>query len=46
MAGLIGPLRLEGPLSRLAPWLSLASTCNIGSHASLGLGWFELEMEE
>jgi hypothetical protein len=49
MAGWLGRLELRprsrrGSLAPLAPWLTLAATCNVGSHASLGLGWFDLTM--
>jgi hypothetical protein len=44
VAGWLGPLRLAGRISDLAPFLKLAESCNTGSHASLGLGWFDLAM--
>lgn len=44
MAGHLGRLVLSGRLADFSPWLSLAATCNTGSHAGLGLGWFELDM--
>jgi hypothetical protein len=44
MAGWLGPLRMAGRLDRLAPFLAMAETCNTGSHASLGLGWFDLSI--
>jgi hypothetical protein len=42
MAGWVGPLRLAGRLDPLTPYLALAATCNAGSHAALGLGWYDL----
>lgn len=42
MEGWLGSLVVRGPLGSLAPLLSLAQTCNLGSHAGLGLGWFDL----
>jgi hypothetical protein len=44
MAGHLGALHIEGRLQRLAPYLRLAAGANIGSHASLGLGWFDLAL--
>jgi hypothetical protein len=49
MAGWLGVLELRsaeprGNVAHLAPWLALAAECNAGSHAGLGLGWFELTM--
>jgi hypothetical protein len=44
MAGHLGRLVLTGSLAKLTPWLMLAATCNTGSHAGLGLGWFELDL--
>jgi hypothetical protein len=44
MAGWLGTLGLDGPLAPLSPWLALAETCNTGSHAGLGMGWFDLAM--
>jgi hypothetical protein len=44
MTGWLGPLRFGGRLNDLAPYLAIAETCNVGSHASLGLGWFDLSM--
>lgn len=42
MDGFLGTLRLAGRLDALAPYLAIAATCNTGSHAALGLGWFDL----
>jgi hypothetical protein len=42
MRGLIGKLVVRGPMSSIIPALALAETCNTGSHAALGLGWFDL----
>jgi hypothetical protein len=42
--GHLGVLRVAGDLSTLAPFLLLGETCNTGSHASLGLGWYELAL--
>lgn len=42
VGGLIGDLRLSGNLAPLVPYLQIAETCNTGSHAALGLGWFDL----
>jgi hypothetical protein len=42
MHGLLGKLRLSGNLIPLLPFLAIAETCNTGSHAALGLGWFDL----
>ena len=42
MAGWVGPLRLAGRLDALIPFLAIAATCNAGSHAALGLGWYDL----
>lgn len=44
MHGHLGAVRVEGDLSHLAPFLLLAETCNTGSHASLGFGWFDLAL--
>lgn len=43
MAGHLGRLVLTGALAPFSPWLALAATCNTGSHAGLGLGWFDLD---
>lgn len=42
MQGYVGTLRAVGRLGPLLPLLALAAECNTGSHASLGLGWFDL----
>jgi hypothetical protein len=42
IAGQIGSLRVSGRLGRLLDHLVIAETCNTGSHAALGLGWFDL----
>ena len=42
MAGWLGRLVVRGRMERLLPALSLSETCNAGSHAGLGLGWFDL----
>lgn len=42
MNGLIGRLVVRGEIVRLLPALTLAESCNTGSHAGLGLGWYEL----
>lgn len=42
--GWIGRLRLAGPVAPLVPWLVLAAETNIGSHAGLGHGWYELTL--
>ena len=44
MRGWLGSLTLRGDLREFATVLALAETCNIGSHAGLGLGWFDLVM--
>ncbi|MFA7413302.1 MAG: CRISPR system precrRNA processing endoribonuclease RAMP protein Cas6 [Rhizobium sp.] len=41
MAGYLGNLQLNGRMSALAKAIALAQHCNAGSHASLGLGWFD-----
>ncbi len=41
MVGRIGEMRLEGLTDDVAAILALAETCNAGSHAALGMGWFE-----
>ncbi|WP_170984798.1 CRISPR system precrRNA processing endoribonuclease RAMP protein Cas6 [Roseomonas sp. AR75] len=41
MRGHLGELTLDGDLGELAPLLMMAETCNIGSHAALGMGWFD-----
>lgn len=40
--GLTGKMAVTGNLTELLPFLMLAETCNTGSHAALGLGWFEV----
>lgn len=42
MEGALGLLRVHGSLGPLLPYLSIASAINTGSHASLGLGWFDI----
>ncbi|WP_256371433.1 CRISPR system precrRNA processing endoribonuclease RAMP protein Cas6 [Stappia sp. ES.058] len=42
MKGYLGTLRLTGDLRPLLPYLSIAAETNTGSHASMGLGWFDL----
>lgn len=42
--GHLGRLVLRGPLRPLLPYLTLCATCNTGSHASLGFGWFDLAL--
>lgn len=44
MAGHVGRLELSGDLAPLVPYLMLTEAVNTGSHASLGLGWFDLAM--
>lgn len=44
VSGWLGTLMLSGRLGEIAPYLRLAETCNTGSHASLGLGWYDLVM--
>ncbi len=44
VSGHLGTLRIEGNLGPLAPYFALADTCNIGSHAGLGLGWTEISI--
>ncbi len=44
MEGGLGVLRLHGPLGPLLPYLAVAAAINTGSHASLGLGWFDLSL--
>ncbi|MFO0371393.1 MAG: CRISPR system precrRNA processing endoribonuclease RAMP protein Cas6 [Brevundimonas sp.] len=41
MLGWVGEIRLQGVTEELAVVLALAETCNAGSHAALGMGWFE-----
>lgn len=41
MAGYLGKLELRGRMTALAKAIALAEHCNAGSHASLGLGWFD-----
>lgn len=41
MAGYLGKLELRGQVTSLAKAVALAERCNAGSHASLGLGWFD-----
>lgn len=42
MDGLIGPLRLRGNITPLAPLLVLGTSCHAGSGAVFGLGRYEL----
>ena len=42
MHGLLGKLGVSGNLMPLLTFLALAETCNTGSHAALGLGWYDL----
>lgn len=42
--GWIGRLRVAGQLAPVLPWLKLAAETNIGSHASLGHGWYDLAL--
>jgi hypothetical protein len=44
MTGVIGWLRLTGPLDPLLPWLSLGQRCHAGRRAAMGLGRYELEV--
>lgn len=44
MHGLLGKLGVSGNLLPLLTFLALAETCNTGSHAALGLGWYELSV--
>lgn len=44
MAGHLGRLVLTGQLAPLVPYLAIAETCNIGSHAGLGFGWYDLAL--
>jgi CRISPR-associated endoribonuclease Cas6 len=41
MEGWTGRLVFRGDLGALAPLIQLAATCNIGTGAALGLGWFD-----
>ena len=41
MLGWVGEIRVQGITEDLAAILALAETCNAGSHAALGMGWFE-----
>jgi hypothetical protein len=41
MFGCVGDIRLTGISDSIATVLTLAETCNAGSHAALGMGWFE-----
>lgn len=41
MAGYLGKIHLRGRMTALAKAIALAQHCNVGSHASLGLGWFD-----
>lgn len=40
--GWVGRLRIAGPIEPILPWLKLAAETNVGSHTSLGHGWFDL----
>lgn len=42
MMGQLGSLRIAGDLAMLTDYLLIAQTCNTGSHAAMGLGWFDL----
>lgn len=42
--GLLGRLAVAGKLAPLIDYLRIAETCNTGSHAGLGLGWFDLAL--
>lgn len=42
MRGMIGRLIVRGAMAHVLPALWLAESCNTGSHAALGLGWFDL----
>ena len=42
MKGYLGTLRLQTALRPLLPYLAIAAMTNTGSHASMGLGWFDL----
>ena len=41
MSGFLGDLVVDGWLDDVALVLALAETCNVGSHAALGMGWFD-----
>jgi hypothetical protein len=44
MIGYLGRLVLRGPLDPFVPFLQIAAVANAGSHASLGLGRFDLAL--
>jgi len=44
MHGYLGRLGISGAFGALATLLVLAETCNLGSHAGLGTGWFDLAL--
>lgn len=43
MTGVVGPVRLRGPLGPLPPWLHLGQRCHAGRRAAFGLGRYTLE---
>lgn len=45
MSGVIGSLRLTGPLSPLLPWLHLGQRCHAGRRPAFGLGRYDLYVE-
>ena len=42
MDGVVGSMTVRGGLHPHLPVLAMAETANIGSHAALGLGWYDL----
>jgi CRISPR-associated endoribonuclease Cas6 len=44
VAGLLGKMTIRGPLDAWVPLLQIASQVNIGSHAAIGLGRFDLTL--
>lgn len=42
MEGMVGSMTVTGALARHLPALAAAATANVGSHAALGLGWYDI----
>lgn len=42
MAGHLGTLRITGRMRLFPLYAAIGATCNVGSHASIGLGWYDL----